>query len=60
MLDKKKLQDLISELETVEMKIETERSVLSHLELIKRNLEIEFENGLYGDFTDDELMGCVV
>lgn len=60
MLSKIKLQQLIEELEVVDMKIQKERNLLDNLETIKRNLEIEFENGLYADFTDEELFKSVL
>lgn len=60
MLSRTKLQDLVEELEMVDMKIKKEKSLLDNLETIKRNLEIEFENGLYADFTDEELFKSVL
>ncbi len=56
MLDRKKLKELVEALDTVDAKLIKEKSLVASLENIKRNLEIEFEELLHSDFTDEELM----
>lgn len=55
MLDRKKLSELVSELEVLERKIQKEKNLIANLEHLKRVLEIEFEDTLH-NWPDEVLM----
>lgn len=61
MLNKKKLHEIAEQVSILENKIADKESELSMLRQIKLNLEIEFEDGLMGIPSDEELLKqCVV
>lgn len=61
MLNKDKLQHIAEQVAICENKIADKESELAMLRQIKLNLEIEFEDGLLGVPSDEELLTqCVV